>query len=75
MYRDKSRPGIGRSGREAIPAAVEAMKPSEPGRKVAACGRLASEAFMNSLCDPQRAGLEFVAEWYRSFRLAYGCTE
>ncbi len=38
----KSRPGKGRCDREAIPAAVEVMKLSEPGRQVAACGRLAN---------------------------------
>ena len=38
----KSRPGKGRSDREAIPAAAEVMKLSEPGRQLAASGRLAN---------------------------------
>ena len=52
----KSRHGKGRRDREAIPATVEVMKLSEPGKQVAACGRVAGSASMNSLCDPLWAG-------------------
>ena len=63
MYRDKSPDGNrdkGRCDREAIPAAVGVMKLSEPGKQVAACGRVAGFSFHEFALRSALGGLESV---------------
>lgn len=68
----KPRPGKGRWGWEAIPAAVEVTEMSEPGRQLTACG-IRANACECSFCEFTLDWLESVL-WNRwAFRQAYGC--